>query len=114
MQRSRAKPWTARKCCPPGSTGADRRGPVCGKDRPVQPIHTAADPVEHFAQARLGPAIGDYDRLIRLRPRLATAYLQRGFAYYKLGRDVRLVCRHDQESDGIEALVACIRDALPG
>jgi len=48
-------------------------------------------------------------------PEPAVAALDRGpFDYYKLGRDVRLVCRHDQETDGMEALVACIRDALPG
>jgi threonine aldolase len=57
----------------------------------------------------------DINMLFLRMPEPAVAALDRGpFRYYKLGRDVRLVCRHDQESDGIEALVACIRDALPG
>jgi threonine aldolase len=49
-------------------------------------------------------------------PDAAVAALDRGpFRYYKLGRDVRFVCRHDQEPAGIEALVDCIRSAvLPG
>jgi len=48
-------------------------------------------------------------------PAAAVAALDRGpFRYYKLGRDVRLVCRHDQEPAGLEALVNCIREsALP-
>ena len=29
-----------------------------------------------------------------------------------LGRDVRLVCRPDQEPAGLEALVRCVRDAV--
>jgi threonine aldolase len=46
-------------------------------------------------------------------PDAAVAALDRGpFRYYKLGRDVRLVCRHDQEASGMEALVHSIRDAL--
>jgi threonine aldolase len=46
-------------------------------------------------------------------PDAAVAALDRGpFRYYKLGRDVRLVCRHDQETAGMDALVRCIRDAL--
>jgi len=46
-------------------------------------------------------------------PDAAVAALDRGpFRYYKLGRDVRLVCRHDQEAAGMDALVRCIQDAL--
>jgi threonine aldolase len=46
-------------------------------------------------------------------PDAAVAALDRGpFRYYKLGRDVRFVCRHDQEPAGIEALVDCIRGAV--
>jgi threonine aldolase len=46
-------------------------------------------------------------------PEAAVAALDRGpFHFYKLGRDVRLVCRNDQEPEGIEALLRCIRDAL--
>ena len=47
-------------------------------------------------------------------PEAAVAALDRGpFRYYKLGKDVRFVCRSDQEPQGIAALVACIRGALP-
>jgi threonine aldolase len=43
-------------------------------------------------------------------PDEAVAALDQGpFHYYKLGRDVRLVCRADQEREGIDALVECIR-----
>jgi threonine aldolase len=46
-------------------------------------------------------------------PAAAVAALDRGpFRYYKLGRDVRLVCRHDQEPAGLEALVNCIRESV--
>lgn len=46
-------------------------------------------------------------------PDAAVAALDRGpFRFYKLGRDVRLVCRYDQEPEGIDALLNCIRDAL--
>ena len=46
-------------------------------------------------------------------PEAAVAALDRGpFHYYKLGRDVRFVCRSDQEPEGIAALVACVREAL--
>jgi threonine aldolase len=46
-------------------------------------------------------------------PEAAVAALDRGpFRFYKLGRDVRLVCRYDQEPEGIDALHHCIRDAL--
>jgi threonine aldolase len=46
-------------------------------------------------------------------PAAAMAALDRGpFRYYKLGRDVRLVCRHDQEPAGLEALVNCIRESV--
>jgi threonine aldolase len=45
-------------------------------------------------------------------PDAAVAALDRGpFRYYKLGRDVRLVCRHDQEPEGLESLVRCVREA---
>jgi len=46
-------------------------------------------------------------------PDAAVAALDRGpFRYYKLGRDVRFVCRHDQEPAGLEALVHCVREAI--
>jgi threonine aldolase len=46
-------------------------------------------------------------------PAAAVAALDSGpFRYYKLGRDVRLVCRHDQEPAGLEALVNCIRESV--
>jgi threonine aldolase len=46
-------------------------------------------------------------------PDAAVAALDRGpFRYYKLGRDVRFVCRHDQESAGMDALVHCVDEAI--
>jgi threonine aldolase len=46
-------------------------------------------------------------------PEAAVAALDRGpFRFYKLGRDVRLVCRYDQEPEGIDELHHCIRGAL--
>jgi threonine aldolase len=46
-------------------------------------------------------------------PNAAVAALDRGpFHYYKLGRDLRFVCRHDQEPEGLEALVRCVRGAI--
>jgi threonine aldolase len=46
-------------------------------------------------------------------PDSAVAALDRGpFRYYKLGRDVRFVCRHDQEDEGMDALVRCVREAV--
>jgi threonine aldolase len=48
-------------------------------------------------------------------PAAAVAALDRGpFDFYKLGRDLRFVCRHDQEPAGIEALLGCVRAALAG
>jgi threonine aldolase len=48
-------------------------------------------------------------------PGAAVAALDRGpFDFYKLGRDLRFVCRHDQEPAGIEALLDCVRVALTG
>jgi threonine aldolase len=46
-------------------------------------------------------------------PDAAVAALDRGpFRYYKLGRDVRFVCRHDQATTELAALVRCIREAV--
>jgi threonine aldolase len=46
-------------------------------------------------------------------PDAAVAALDRGpFRYYKLGRDVRFVCRHDQEAAGMDLLVRCVSDAV--
>jgi hypothetical protein len=46
-------------------------------------------------------------------PQAAAAALARGpFRFYTLGREVRLVCRADQEPEGIAALVSCVADAL--
>ena len=46
-------------------------------------------------------------------PEAAVAALERGpFEFYKLGHDLRFVCRHDQEPAGMEALVRCVREAL--
>ena len=48
---------------------------------------------------------------LRLPDAIVAALDAAPFRYYKLGRDVRLVCRHDQEPEGLEALVDCIRAA---
>lgn len=46
-------------------------------------------------------------------PESAVAALDRGpFRYYKLGLEQRFVCRHDQEPEGIEALLRTIGDAV--
>lgn len=46
-------------------------------------------------------------------PDAAVRALEAGpFSFYKLGRDVRLVCRHDQESEGMDALVDCVGRAV--
>ena len=46
-------------------------------------------------------------------PDAAVAALDRGpFRYYKLGRDLRFVCRGDQEPEGIAALIECVRGAV--
>ena len=46
-------------------------------------------------------------------PDAAVAALDRGpFRYYKLGRDVRFVCRHDQEAAGMDLLVRSVSDAV--
>jgi threonine aldolase len=46
-------------------------------------------------------------------PEAAVAALDRGpFHFYKLGRDQRFVCRHDQEAEGMAALVQCVSEAL--
>jgi threonine aldolase len=46
-------------------------------------------------------------------PEAAIAALDDGpFRYYKLGHDVRLVCRSDQEPEGMVALVECVQRAL--
>jgi threonine aldolase len=45
-------------------------------------------------------------------PDAAVRALEAGpFRFYKLGRDVRLVCRADQEPEGIDALVERVRSA---
>jgi len=48
---------------------------------------------------------------LRLPDAVVAALDAAPFRYYKLGRDVRLVCRHDQEPEGLAALVGCIRAA---
>ncbi len=46
-------------------------------------------------------------------PEAAVAALDRGpFRYYKLGREQRFVCRHDQEPAGMELLVTTVERAL--
>jgi threonine aldolase len=46
-------------------------------------------------------------------PSAAVAALDRGpFHYYKLGHEQRFVCRHDQETAGMDALVAAVAGTL--
>jgi hypothetical protein len=46
-------------------------------------------------------------------PEVAVAALDAGpFEYYKLGRDQRFVCRHDQEPAGMDLFVSTIKEAL--
>jgi len=48
-------------------------------------------------------------------PETAVAALERGpFRFYRLGRDLRFVCRYDQEADGLAALLDCVGSALSG
>lgn len=55
----------------------------------------------------------DVNMLFLRLPDAAVKALESGpFRFYKLGMDVRLVCRADQEPEGIEALVECIRGAV--
>ena len=55
----------------------------------------------------------DVNMIFLRMPDAAVAALDRGpFHYYKLGRDVRLVCRPDQDPAGLEALVRCVREAV--
>jgi threonine aldolase len=55
----------------------------------------------------------DINMLFARMPEPAVAALDAGpFRYYKLGRDLRFVCRHDQEPAGMDALVATIAGAL--
>ena len=55
----------------------------------------------------------DINMLFARMPEAAVAALDAGpFRYYKLGRDLRFVCRHDQEPAGMDALVATIAGAL--
>jgi len=57
----------------------------------------------------------DVNMLFLRMPEAAIAALDDGpFRYYKLGRDVRLVCRPDQEPEGMVALVECVQRALRG
>jgi threonine aldolase len=55
----------------------------------------------------------DINMLFLRMPDAAVEALNRGpFQYYKLGHDVRLVCRADQEPEGIDALVECVRGGV--
>jgi threonine aldolase len=48
-------------------------------------------------------------------PQAAADAMSRGpFRFYTLGHHQRLVCRADQEPEGIDALVRCVRDSLAG
>ena len=55
----------------------------------------------------------EVDMLFLRIPPAAIAALDDGpFRYSELGRDVRLVCRPDQEPEGMVALVECLQRAL--
>jgi Threonine aldolase len=59
--------------------------------------------------------IGDVqiNMLFARLPERAVAALDRGpFRYYKLGRDQRFVCRHDQEPEGIALMLRTLAEAL--
>jgi len=59
--------------------------------------------------------VGDVEvnMLFTRMPEAAVAALDRGpFRFYKLGLEQRFVCRHDQEVDGMTALVATVAGAL--
>jgi threonine aldolase len=51
---------------------------------------------------------------VRLPSPAAEALARGPFRFYTLGREVRLVCRSDQEPEGIAALVSCAAVALRG
>jgi threonine aldolase len=48
----------------------------------------------------------------RLPEPAIVALERRGFLFYRVERDVRLVCRHDQDAASIDALVDAVRDAI--
>jgi threonine aldolase len=73
--------------------------------RLAQRLH-AIDGVELIGEVQV-------NMLFARLPAAAVEALDRGpFRYYKLGRDQRFVCRHDQEPAGIDLLVRTIEEAL--
>jgi threonine aldolase len=88
-------------------------------DRWLQRARAANANAQSLA-ARLGSIpgvalVGDVqvNMLFTRLPEPAVAALDRGpFRYYKLGREQRFVCRHDQEPEGIDALVDTVVAAL--
>ena len=48
----------------------------------------------------------------RLTEPAVVALERRGFLFYRVERDIRLVCRHDQDAASIDVLVDAVRDAI--
>lgn len=87
-------------------------------DRWLQRARAANDHARRLAE-RLQAAgveiVGDVqvNMLFTRLPREAVAALDRGpFTYYKLGLEQRFVCRHDQEPEGMDALIESVVRAL--
>ncbi len=84
-------------------------------ERARQANANAARLAQHLRAIRGVELIGQVEinmLFVRL-PQAAVDALDRGpFHYYKLGRDQRFVCRHDQQSAGMDLLVTTIERAL--
>ena len=87
-------------------------------DRWLQRAHAANDYARSLA-GRLRAAgielVGEVqvNMLFTRMPADVVAAVDRGpFRYYKLGLEQRFVCRHDQEAEGMDALVECVTRAL--
>ena len=87
-------------------------------DRWLQRARAANDHARSLAD-RLRAAgvelVGDVqvNMLFTRMPADVVAAVDRGpFRYYKLGLEQRFVCRHDQEAEGLDALVDCVARAL--
>ena len=87
-------------------------------DRWLQRARAANEHARRLADRLLAAGVeivGDVqvNLLFTRMPPEVVAELDRGpFRYYKLGLEQRFVCRHDQEAEGIDALVECVTRAL--
>jgi threonine aldolase len=82
--------------------------------RAAQANANAARLAARMRELRGVEVVGDVEvnMLFTRMPEAAVAALDRGpFRYYKLGLEQRFVCRHDQEPDGMDALVAAVAGA---